>query len=93
MASGKDSDRYIFLVYLRAAAAWLVVWDHLTTIIPGWANKVYAPAEWVRHNVTGPLGIALRQGDLKGELKWEEIRGMKLPRNKPLSLQLADDGA
>jgi hypothetical protein len=39
--------------------------------------------------VVSPLGIALRQGDLKGELKWEEIRGIKLPRNKPLSLQLA----
>jgi hypothetical protein len=39
--------------------------------------------------VISPLGIALRQGDLKGELKWEEIRGVKLPRNKPLSLQLA----
>jgi hypothetical protein len=39
--------------------------------------------------VISPLGIALRQGDLKGELKWEEIRGAKLPRNKPLALQLA----
>jgi hypothetical protein len=39
--------------------------------------------------VISPLGIALRQGDLKGELKWEEIRGVKLPRNKPLSVQLA----
>jgi hypothetical protein len=39
--------------------------------------------------VISPEGIALRQGDLKGELKWEEIRGVKLPRNKPLSLQLA----
>jgi hypothetical protein len=39
--------------------------------------------------VISPQGIALRQGDLKGELKWEEIRGVKLRRNKPLSLQLA----
>jgi hypothetical protein len=39
--------------------------------------------------VLSPLGIALRQGDLKGELKWEEVRAVKFPRNRPLSVQLA----
>jgi peptidoglycan/LPS O-acetylase OafA/YrhL len=50
-------DRYVFLDYLRACAAWLVVWDHLATIMPGWSGKVFAPAEWVRVHVARPLGI------------------------------------
>jgi hypothetical protein len=39
--------------------------------------------------VLSPAGVALRQGDLKGELKWEEIRGVTLRRNRPLTVQLA----
>jgi peptidoglycan/LPS O-acetylase OafA/YrhL len=58
MVADTDSGgRYVFLDYLRAAAAWLVVWDHLATIMPGWAGVVFAPAQWVRNNITGPLGI------------------------------------
>lgn len=49
--------RYDFLDYLRAGAAWLVVWDHFGTIMPGWAGRIYAPAQWVRDNITGPLAI------------------------------------
>jgi peptidoglycan/LPS O-acetylase OafA/YrhL len=37
MTGGNDSGgRYALLDYLRGAAAWLVVWDHLATIMPGW---------------------------------------------------------
>ncbi|HLZ75436.1 acyltransferase [Phenylobacterium sp.] len=55
---GADSAaRYVFLDYLRALAAWLVVWDHLGTILPGWVHLVFVPAQWVRDHVTGPLGI------------------------------------
>lgn len=57
MKSGKDDARYIFLDYLRALAAWLVAWDHLATVFPGWRERVYAPAEFVRQHFTGPLGI------------------------------------
>jgi len=52
-----NAGRYVFLDYLRAGAAWLVVWDHLGTVMPGWMGKVFGPAQWVRNNVTGPLGI------------------------------------
>ena len=57
--AGKDAGdaRYVFLDYLRACAAWLVVWDHLGAIMPGWSGKVFAPAEWLRAHVTRPLGI------------------------------------
>lgn len=57
MADDTSAGRYVFLDYIRAAAAWLVVWDHLGTIMPGWAGKVFGPAQWVRNNITGPLGI------------------------------------
>ena len=56
-ANPPDEGRYVFLDYLRACAAWLVVWDHLGTTMPGWSGKVFGPAEWIRANVTGPLGI------------------------------------
>jgi peptidoglycan/LPS O-acetylase OafA/YrhL len=54
---GAADDRYIFLDYLRAAAAWLVVWDHLANIMPGWGGWIFLPARWIRHNVSEPLGI------------------------------------
>jgi peptidoglycan/LPS O-acetylase OafA/YrhL len=56
-AEDASAGRYVFLDYLRACAAWLVVWDHLGTVMPGWMGKVFGPAEWVRANVTAPLGI------------------------------------
>jgi peptidoglycan/LPS O-acetylase OafA/YrhL len=54
---GAADDRYIFLDYLRAAAAWLVVWDHLANIMPGWGGWIFLPAKWIRRNVSEPLGI------------------------------------
>jgi hypothetical protein len=39
--------------------------------------------------VVGPSGMALRQGDLKGELRWAEIRGVQLRNRPPLKIQLA----
>ncbi len=39
--------------------------------------------------VISPAGMALRQGDLKGELRWAEIRGAQLGKRPPLKLQLA----
>ena len=57
VADNSSGGRYIFLDYIRAAAAWLVVWDHLGTIMPGWAGKVFPAAQWVRNNITEPLGI------------------------------------
>lgn len=56
-ANQDNSGRYVFLDYLRVGAAWLVVWDHFGTIMPGWAGRVFAPAQWVRDNITGPLAI------------------------------------
>ncbi len=56
-AEDANSGRYVFLDYLRACAAWLVVWDHIGTVMPGWMGKVFEPAQWLRTNVTGPLGI------------------------------------
>jgi peptidoglycan/LPS O-acetylase OafA/YrhL len=49
--------RFVFLDYLRALACWLVVWDHLANIMPGWANKTWPPAQWVHNNIVQPLGI------------------------------------
>jgi peptidoglycan/LPS O-acetylase OafA/YrhL len=58
MAPGQDSEnRYVFLDYLRAMAAWLVVWDHLANIVPQTQGRTFAPAEFVRNNFTAPLGI------------------------------------
>ncbi len=58
MPQAADSpSRYVFLDYLRALAAWLVVWDHLGTILPGWLRLVFTPAQWVRDYVAGPLGV------------------------------------
>jgi peptidoglycan/LPS O-acetylase OafA/YrhL len=48
--------RYVFLDYLRAVAAWLVVWDHLASF-PRDHGLAFAPADWVRRNVAEPLGI------------------------------------
>ena len=50
-------SRYIFLDYLRAAAAWLVVWDHLVASLPQDLGQPLMLAVWVRRNVSGPLGI------------------------------------
>ncbi len=50
-------SRYIFLDYLRAAAAWLVVWDHLVAGFPQQLGHPLRLAVWVQRNVSGPLGI------------------------------------
>jgi peptidoglycan/LPS O-acetylase OafA/YrhL len=58
MAERPETDaRYAFLDYLRALAAWLVVWDHLANIVPASQHLHLPLAQWVRNNVTGPLGI------------------------------------
>lgn len=58
MAQAQAVDgRYVFLDYLRAAAAWLVVWDHVANIIPGWSGRTFPPALWVRDHVSAPLGV------------------------------------
>jgi peptidoglycan/LPS O-acetylase OafA/YrhL len=55
--SRDPASRYVFLDYLRAVAAWLVVWDHMANLVPQRMGQYFAPAHWVRDNVTGPLGI------------------------------------
>ena len=57
VAQPSKAGRFVFLDYLRALAAWLVLWDHLGTIMPGWANRTFAPAAWVRANIADPLGV------------------------------------
>lgn len=57
IAGQSTDDRYAFLDYLRALAAWLVVWDHLANSLPHDLGRVFAPALWVQKNVTGPLAI------------------------------------
>lgn len=55
--SKDPASRYVFLDYLRAVAAWLVVWDHMANLVPQRMGQAFAPARWVRHNITDPLGI------------------------------------
>ncbi|THD52622.1 acyltransferase [Phenylobacterium sp.] len=55
--SRDPASRYVFLDYLRAVAAWLVVWDHMANLVPQRMGQPFAPAGWVRDNVTDPLGI------------------------------------
>lgn len=58
MTAGQENDaRYVFLDYLRASAAWLVVWDHLANHMPEGLGHVFAPARFVREHFTAPLGI------------------------------------
>ncbi|MFI4966974.1 MAG: acyltransferase family protein [Caulobacterales bacterium] len=58
MTDGQAADgRYVFLDYLRALAAWLVVWDHLANNFPNGQGLVFRPAELVRNNIAAPLGI------------------------------------
>jgi peptidoglycan/LPS O-acetylase OafA/YrhL len=58
MTSGEASgNRYLFLDYLRALAAWLVVWDHLANNMLQEQGRVFRPALWVRENFTAPLGV------------------------------------
>jgi peptidoglycan/LPS O-acetylase OafA/YrhL len=56
-AAAEPAGRYVFLDYLRALAAWLVVWDHLANILPDAHGHPFFPAIWVRDNISGPLGI------------------------------------
>ncbi|HZZ30934.1 MAG TPA: acyltransferase [Phenylobacterium sp.] len=51
------AGRYVFLDYIRTLAAWLVVWDHLANVLPEGQGRHFLPAQWVRNNITGPLGI------------------------------------
>jgi peptidoglycan/LPS O-acetylase OafA/YrhL len=53
----ESEGRYVFLDYLRAVAAWLVVWDHLANHLPEAFGHHFVPSQWVRDNITGPLGI------------------------------------
>jgi peptidoglycan/LPS O-acetylase OafA/YrhL len=55
--SKDPASRYVFLDYLRAVAAWLVVWDHMANLVPQRMDQPFAPAQWVRHSITDPLGI------------------------------------
>jgi peptidoglycan/LPS O-acetylase OafA/YrhL len=58
MVSAQDrGSRYVFLDYLRALAAWLVVWSHLAATDPENQGLHFLPVLWVRDNITGPLGI------------------------------------
>jgi peptidoglycan/LPS O-acetylase OafA/YrhL len=58
MTAGPESEaRYVFLDYLRAFAAWLVVWDHLANHMPEGLGQILAPAAYVRAHFTAPLGI------------------------------------
>lgn len=52
-----NASRYAFLDYLRAIAAWLVAWDHLANLTPQQHGKPFAPAVFIRENVSLPLGI------------------------------------
>jgi peptidoglycan/LPS O-acetylase OafA/YrhL len=55
--SRDPANRYVFLDYLRAAAAWLVVWDHMANLVPERMGQPFPAAHWARDNITGPLGI------------------------------------
>jgi len=53
-----DSSRFHFLDALRAAAAWLVVWDHVMwQYAPHRSLPVPALASWVHEHVNRPLGL------------------------------------
>ena len=51
------ASRYVFLDYLRALAAWLVVWDHLANIVPAIQGRSFAPAQFAQDNFAVPLGM------------------------------------
>jgi len=53
----ENDNRFVFLDYLRALAAWLVVWDHLANVFLHDRGRVFLPAEFIRDNITAPLGI------------------------------------
>jgi peptidoglycan/LPS O-acetylase OafA/YrhL len=58
MVAGQENDgRYVFLDYLRALAAWLVVWDHLANSLLHDHGRLFHPAEILRNSVLKPLGI------------------------------------
>lgn len=58
MTGAPETDnRFVFLDYLRALAAWLVVWDHLANVFLHDRGRVFRPAEFIRDNITAPLGI------------------------------------
>jgi peptidoglycan/LPS O-acetylase OafA/YrhL len=58
MIAGQENDgRYVFLDYLRALAAWLVVWDHLANSLLHDHGRLFHPAEILRNNFLTPLGI------------------------------------
>jgi peptidoglycan/LPS O-acetylase OafA/YrhL len=55
--SQEPGNRYLFLDFLRALAAWLVVWDHLANNMLREQGRTFLPAKWVHDNITAPLGI------------------------------------
>jgi peptidoglycan/LPS O-acetylase OafA/YrhL len=58
MIAGQETDgRYVFLDYLRALAAWLVVWDHLANDLLHNLGKTFRPAELIHNNFTVPFGV------------------------------------
>lgn len=53
-----DSNRQIhFLDVLRGAAAWLVVWDHLFVVYPGYHGVTLPVVRLVDETVNEPLGL------------------------------------
>lgn len=55
---GEEPSRFHFLDALRAAAAWLVVWDHVVwQYAPHRSLPVPALATWVHENISQPLGV------------------------------------
>jgi hypothetical protein len=61
---------------------WLVVWLQ--------GRRVDLPKNWEQAGlVVGPDGLALVQGDLTGELFWDEVRDLRL-REKPGGFQFSE---
>lgn len=56
-ASGSPARLFRFLDALRAAAAWLVVWDHLLCAYPERWKLPMPLVDWVNAHVNQPLGI------------------------------------
>jgi peptidoglycan/LPS O-acetylase OafA/YrhL len=57
ISSSETGSRFVFLDYLRALAAWLVVWDHLGNVLPRGRGQDWGPADFVREHFTAPQGI------------------------------------
>jgi hypothetical protein len=76
-----------FMTWLFGSLIWLIIWSVQR-------GPIRAVRNWQHSGlVISPAGLALIQGDLKGELAWEEIREVKLDPRQRFGILLRVEGA